>query len=294
TFGRVGALPGPVTSLVADPSNPSRFYAAVTSVATPNQTSIYMSSNGGATWSQIFTQANSNGTISSNQQTTLTLATGPNGSIAVAVSNVSGGVFAGTFSGLFLSQDGGSSWHQLTAAPNVVPGGQTPVNLHLAIDPNNANIVYLTGDRYDTCDGLHPTSLCSLNAFRVQFNPNNNTSTAPSLTFQGTPALNFIDANTAHAHSPAIAFDASRPMLFSSDGGIYGRNNPQGNGTWQGLNGNLSASEPYTAVFDANSKRIAVALQDNGTSFQSAPGSSVYNPINGGDGVSVGINDRTL
>src|SRR5262249_25928890 len=165
TFSRVAALPGPVTSLVADPTNPQRFYAAVTSVATPNQTSVYMSSNGGQNWSQVFTQANSNGTISNTQQTTLTLATGPNGSIAVAVSNVSAGVFKATFSGLFLSQDAGNNWHQLTAAPNVVPGGQTPVNLHIAIDPSNANIVYLTGDRYNTCDNVPPTSMCSLQAF---------------------------------------------------------------------------------------------------------------------------------
>jgi hypothetical protein len=295
-FTRVAALPGPVTSLVADPTNPSRFYAAVTrsDAGHLNETTVYMSTNTGATWSPVFTQANSNGTISNTHQTTLTLATGPNGSLAVGVSNVSGGVFNGTFSGLFLSQDGGGSWHQLTAAPNVTPGGQTPVNLHIAIDPTNANIVYLTGDRYNTCDNVPPTSMCSLQAFRVQFNPNNNTSTASSLTFEGTAALNFIDANTVHADSRAIAFDSSGRMLFSSDGGIYVRNNPQGNGTWQGLNGNLSASEPYTAVFDANSKRIAVALQDNGTSFQSAPGSNVYNPINFGDGFIVAINDRTL
>src|SRR5262249_16139472 len=51
---------------------------------------------------------------------------------------------------------------------------------------------------------------------------------------------------------------------------------------------------PYNAFFDANSKRIAVAVQDNGTSLQSAPGSRTFNPINSGDGVSVAINDRTV
>jgi hypothetical protein len=35
SFSRVGALPGPVTSLVADPTNAARFYAAVTSASDP-------------------------------------------------------------------------------------------------------------------------------------------------------------------------------------------------------------------------------------------------------------------
>ena len=72
------------------------------------------------------------------------------------------------------------------------------------------------------------------------------------------------------------------------------RNNPQGDGTWQGLNGNLAAFEGYIVAYDANSKRIAIAAQDNGVSVQSAPGSSLFNPIASGDGTNVAINDKTL
>ena len=88
-------------------------------------------------------------------------------------------------------------WNQLTAAPDVVAGHQTPVNLHVAIDPNNANIVYLTGDAYQTC--TQGTTLCTLQAFRINYNPSNNSSTATSLTTQGTPSLNFLDVSTVHA-----------------------------------------------------------------------------------------------
>jgi autotransporter-associated beta strand protein len=176
----------------------------------------------------------------------------------------------------------------------VVAGGQTPVNLHIAIDPTNANIVYLTGDAHETCGNSPPTSVCSVQAFRLNYNPNNNTSTATSLTSQGTFANNFLDANTVHADSRAIAFDFAGNLILSSDGGIYLRNNPQGNGTWQGLNNNLSVFEPYVVAYDANSKRLAVAAQDNGVSLQSAPGSSLFNAINLGDGTNVAINDRTL
>jgi autotransporter-associated beta strand protein len=291
SFNRVAALPGPVTSLVADPTDPSKFYAAVTrsDAGHLNETAVYMSTNTGATWTPVFTQANSNGTINGSAQTVLQLATGPNGAVAIAVSDITGK----TFSGLFLSQNYGGSWQQLTTAPNVVPGGQVPVNLHVAIDPTNTNIVYLSGDAYQTCDDSPPTSMCSIKVFRVQ-RTSNTTSTATSLTFEGTAALHFFDANTVHADSRDMVVDSSGRLLLSSDGGIYARNNPQGNGSWQGLNGNLSAFEPYTALFDANSKRIVVAAQDNGTSFQTAPGSNVFNGINFGDGVSVAINDRTM
>lgn len=292
--GTSGLPSGAVTSLVADPANPNRFYAAMTSVATPNQTAVYVSNDLGTSWTPVFTQANSSGTIKNAQQTVITLATGPGGSVAVAVSNVSGGLFNGTFSGLFLSQDGGTNWHHLTAAPNVVPGGQTPVDLHIAIDPANANVVYLSGDAYQTCGNAPPTSFCSLTAYRVVFNPGSNTSTSASLTFEGTNAQNFADANTVHADSRAMAFDASGRLILSSDGGIYLRNNPQGSGTWQGLNGNISAFESYAVAFDANSKRAAIAAQDNGVALQSAPGSSLYNAIHQGDGINVLINDRTL
>ena len=91
-----------------------------------------------------------------------------------------------------------------------------------------------------------------------------------------------------------MAFDAAGNLILSGDGGIYLRHNPLGNGTWQGLNGNLSVFEPYQVAFDANSKRLAVAAQDNGTSLQSAPGSRFFNAVNLGDGTNVAINDRTL
>ncbi|MEW6639061.1 MAG: autotransporter domain-containing protein [Pseudomonadota bacterium] len=287
--GGAGLPSGAVTSLVADPANPSRFYAAVTSVATPGQAGVYVSNDLGASWTPVFTQASSGGTISSTQQSVLTLAAGPGGAVAIGVSNVATGVV----NGVFLSKDGGASWNQL-AAPNVVLGGQTPVNFHLAIDPSNANIVYLSGDAYQSCGATPATSFCSITAFRVVFNPSNGTSSSASLTYEGNAAVNFADANTVHADSRAIAFDASGRLILASDGGLYLRSNPQGAGTWQGLNGNLAVFEPYAVVFDANSKRLAIATQDNGVSLQSAPGSTRFDAINGGDGVTVAINDRTL
>ena len=279
---------GAVTSLVADPSNSSRFYAAVQQSLFPGQTAVYVSNDTGATWTKVFSNANT-GLISGATTTSITLAAGPNGSVAIAISNLDATPF---LAGVFLSSNQGATWNQITAAPNVVPGGQAPVNLHIAIDPHNANILYLTGDAYQTC--TQGTSLCSVQAFRLNYDPSNNSSTATSLTTQGTPSLNFLDASTVHADSRAIAFDASGNLILTSDGGIYLRNNPQGNGTWQGLNGNLAAFEGYVVAYDANSKRVGIAAQDNGVLFQSAPSSPLFNTIASGDGTNVAINDKTL
>ena len=85
----------------------------------------------------------------------------------------------------------------------------------------------------------------------------------------------------------------NRAAVHASDGGLYVRNNPQGVGIWQGLNNNLSAFEPTKIAFDANSKRIVIAAQDNGVALQSFPGASRYIPINVADGVNAVINDTT-
>ncbi len=267
----------------------------MTSVATPNQTSVYVTPDAGTTWTQVFTQANSNGTISDTQQTVLALATGPSGSVAVAVSAISTDPkVKSTLSGVFLSQDFGGSWHQLNPPKppdiqkDVVTGGQTPVNLTLAIDPTNPNLVYLAGDVYSNCTATP----CTVPAFRIQYNPGNNSSTIASLTFEGTPT-SFADAKTVHADSRAMAFALGR-LLFASDGGLYVRNNPQGDGIWQGLNNNLSGFEPFKIAFDANSKRLVIAAQDNGVVLQSRPGEPGYMPLLPADGVNAVINDKTF
>jgi autotransporter-associated beta strand protein len=298
TFTRVsgssGLRNGAVTSLVADPTDPSRFYAAVKAGGNAGSTSVYMSTNNGAIWSSIFTASNSNGLISTTgDKTTITLAAGPNGSVAIAITDLGRPNVIPSLAGVFLSGDNGTNWHQLTTAPNVIPGGQSPVNLHIAIDPTNGNIVYLTGDAYQSCANSPPTSACTVEAFRLTYNPATDTSSKASLTFEGTPANNFSDANTVHADSRAIAFDQAGNLILGTDGGIYLRANPQGNGAWQGLNNNLTVLEPYAIAYDANSHRLAVAAQDGGVSVQNVPNNPVYTVIQTGDGTNVAINDRT-
>jgi hypothetical protein len=53
-----GLPAGAVTSLVADPSDPSRFYVAIRNFSSLAGTAVYVSNDMGATWAPVFTSAN--------------------------------------------------------------------------------------------------------------------------------------------------------------------------------------------------------------------------------------------
>ncbi|MFB9262053.1 autotransporter domain-containing protein [Bradyrhizobium erythrophlei] len=278
-----GLPPGPVTSLVGDPAHPNTFYAAVSasSSATLAQTAVYRSTDGGATWSAVFTSADSAGTITAGAQTTIKLTAGPAGTIAVGVVNLSSGVL----SGLFYSSNNGGTWTGLTP-PNINQGGQAPVNIALAIDPTHSNIIYVSGDNnYGSNGGINALAIARVNA-------SSNTITLMS-DDNGTP-VNTTNGSTTHPDSRSLIFDASGRLLIGTDGGLYARSNPLTNGgSFSGLN-NFSVMELYSASFDANSKRLVVSAQDNGSAYQSAPGNKTYNSIGGGDGINARVNDTTL
>jgi autotransporter-associated beta strand protein len=284
-----GLPAGPVSSLVADPANPNTFYAAVTSADKNNysQTAVYKSIDGGATWKQVFDQANSSGTITSTYQTFVRVAAGPDGSVAVGVVTVCNKTDCptthGTVAGLFWSSDSGSTWKTLPAPSGFSSWGQALNNIHqadanfaIAIDPNNSRLVYVSGDE--------PPNATTLPAYRIDVN----TLTATSLTGPGFTS----NGSTAHSDSRVIAFNSAGQLLMGSDGGVYLQTSPQTtSGQWQGLNSGLQTGEPYVVVYGANAKMLFVARQDNGVAVQSAANSLVYNAIVAGDGHNAAVND---
>jgi hypothetical protein len=168
SFALVSGLPaGPVTALVADPQNSSScgaqksctFYASITSASIPSAAGVYVSHNSGQSWSAVFTSATAvtGGTNIINgaaYQLVPKLAAGPNGSVAVALALMQpgGGCTPGDpncgaqLKGLYLSQNGGTSWSALAVPGTNLGVMQANVNLAVAIDPKNTQIVYVTGD----------------------------------------------------------------------------------------------------------------------------------------------------
>ncbi|HXD46994.1 MAG TPA: autotransporter domain-containing protein [Pseudolabrys sp.] len=283
-----GLPAGPVTSIVGDPANSSRLYAAVTAPDQTNagrtSTAIYVSTDTGGTWTQVFGSAQGAGTINTSTQTAIRLAAGPNGSLAAGVINLS----TSRVIGLFWSGNSGASWAALPT-PSLNPGNQASPNFAIAIDPNNKNIVYVSGDAYQT-------SPFAVTAFRIDAGTNTTTPITDENGVANGVAQFTANGSTVHADSRSLAFDGSGNLLLSSDGGIYLRTQPQSNaGAWQQLNNTgLAVFEDYGIAYDANSKRLIAAAQDNGVTIQSAPGSAVYNAVYGADGINVAVNDKTL
>src|SRR6185312_14913334 len=168
-------------------------------------------------------------------------------------------------------------------------GNQASPNFAIAIDPNNKNIVYVSGDAYQT-------SPFAVTAFRIDAGTNTTTPITDENGVANGVAQFTANGSTVHADSRALAFDGLGNLLLSSDGGIYLRTQPQSNaGAWQQLNNTgLAVFEDYGIANDANSKRLIAAAQDNGVTIQSAPGSAVYNAVYGADGINVAVNDKTL
>src|SRR6185369_12660195 len=168
------------------------------------------------------------------------------------------------------------------------PGDYANRLLPLAIDPANQNIIYLGGSDVNVNDNF------SVAAVRIRVNDFvTGTATVEPLTLDGT-----ANGSTVHADARSFAFDANGRLIMTTDGGIYVRTNPQGPegaGIWTGLNGSsLQLGEAYAIAFDAVSKRMVMAAQDIGVSYQNEPNGRTFMPVTGGDGHNAAVNDKTL
>lgn len=272
-FTRVMALTaGAATSLVGQGTSSSPYFVAIYAQNGSSST-VYSSTDNGATWAALTLPSGAVGA-----SLAVRLAAGPNGSVAAAVYRTTADGGKAAFVGVYLSQNFGAagSWTQLSV-PNPNPGNQAITNLTLAIDPNHANVVYIAGDAANA-----PVNM--LSSYRLTLQPDGTTVAA---------SLN-SSANGSYVHpdSRSFAFDATGRLLLGGDGGVYARLNPTDNaGTWVSLNtSGLSIQEIYGIAYDSHSKRLVVASQDNGVSFQTTIGMPGYTAILGGDGVNAVVN----
>ncbi len=289
TFRKVsGALgsglpKGPVSSLVSDPSNPNVFYAAITGDSRP---SVWVSRNAGGTWEmpnsklneeliQLIPKGVENNTF-------IRIAMGPNQTLALGLVDAKNHQLLG----LFYSKDAGANWRLLPmqATPAIYPQG---TNFALAIDPNNTSLVYVMGTNVSAKNDKLQAALAiyrinaATNTFAKMSDDNGKGNTA--------------NGSWVHPDGRAFAF-VNGTLLTTTDTGLYARTNPQNStGIWKNMLGNLSTSEIYSLAYDSNSKLLIVAMQDNTSGIQSAPGSSQFKPTaTGGDGTNAVVNDVTL
>ncbi len=150
---------GQTLEMTADPQNPQVLYASLNAGGANN--GIYKSSDAGATWTRV-SSAEMNALImdsGADRTDNVQMSVGNNNNVYVAIDN------GGMLGAVYRSGDGGTTWTAMDV-PSTNEGGTTvginPVNddeqeddaggqgaTHLSIvaDPNNANIVYIAGDR---------------------------------------------------------------------------------------------------------------------------------------------------
>jgi Ca2+-binding RTX toxin-like protein len=174
------------------------------------------------------------------------------------------------------------------------PSNQAPTHLSLTVDPSNSNILYMGGDTQPQLPSpAHPELANSAGVtdwvariFRGAVQPDGSV--------QWTQIVGTNAGNTApHADSRVLVFQGN-DLLEGDDGGIYRLTNPrttsatptaeQPAGSWSSEDGNLQITEITHIAYDPRLNVLVSGNQDTGVAAQSAPGSTLWNTLNEGDG----------
>ncbi len=239
--------PGNFKDIVFRPGNPATVYAT-------KNGEFWRSTDSGETWTQINSVGNySRGVIGVT----------PASPGVVYFVTVDGSVYGGTYR----SNDSGLSFTLMSNSPNIMSwgcnggsGGQGWYDLDVAVDPNNANTLYVGGVNVfkSTNGGInwqinsHWTGSC------------------------GVPAV--------HADCHVLEFSNADGMLYAgNDGGIY-RTSDGGN-TWTEITSGIAISQVYKIGQAATNKdKVMNGYQDNGTSTFLGD-STGFVTVMGGDGM---------
>jgi photosystem II stability/assembly factor-like uncharacterized protein len=288
-----------VSKIVVDPTNADIAYAAVSNSGWNKRgilgTGIYKTSDGGATWTNTTTS------ITTGQHFDDVAINSKDPSILYAA--VSTGNNGDNATGIYKSDDGGSSWSLLS---NFAHGGNY-ARMGLAISASNPSVIYAVAT------GPFPGGLAemgvSMNGGSTWTNLTNTPDFDPSWTNlaiavdPSNPAIVyaggtevttngliestdgganwgsiFWDDTRAYTKSDdhAMVFDANGHLLLGCDGGIYRKDSDPNNANgflWTDLNGDLNTVLFYSVSMDAETGNILGGPHDIGiTLYTSANG----------------------
>jgi hypothetical protein len=277
--GSAGLPNGGVSNLVADPTNPMRFYAGVPSFfGGLAAAGVYRSDDGGVTWNLVATGMTGQGTTRR---------------ILLSVGRSTGIVYAmlinssDKLGGLFRSANAGANWSPIVPPPmDIFPGAQGILHGAIAADPVAPAIVYVAGDRQalpfpnaNGCDNF------VANMYRGDI---------AAATVWKSVVCNGAQGTAPHADARSMMFDDNGNLLQTNDGGFNRLDNP-GLPTrhWVSLNGDVAPTEVHSATFDGVSKVLVGGSQDTGTVIQSTPGNQTFTNFIQGDGGVVAVDDKT-
>ncbi len=282
---------GTADALASDPSSTSTLYASIVFAQACDGASngIYKSTDTGASWSKV-SDATMDALLIENGGVNVDIAVGT-GSVFVAI--VPGN---GLLGGVFQSTNGGTSWTSMdlpgtienpgSGFVGVHAGGQGSIHSSLAVDPTDADIVYVGGDRQPRGfqdQGSFPNSLGAVNFSGRLFRGDAGLASGSqwtSLTHSGTASN-----SSPHADSRVLVFDSTGRLWEGDDGGIYERTSPRTTtGDWIDKNGDIQVTEQHNTGYDALNDILINGNQDTGSSNQTAANGITWAQITQGDG----------
>jgi hypothetical protein len=254
-------LAGNVTSLAADPGNPSRFYAGLPGQgvfrsdpdpATAEVGRIWSPANGNIDALRAGARMNSDTVRLSVHHNTET-----GSHVLYAVLNV------GNAHNVFFSTNQGQAWTLMDNFPDNGENSSGRGINEIVADRLSPNVVYIggvagvyQGDRTRVA-GQQWAHLAG--------------------TTGQSPLPGSANGTGEHGDSRWLTFDTQQNLLEGNDGGIYRLIHPNDPATriWQSLNGDLNATQFYSVAFDSLNNMLIGGNQDNGVVGQ-IPGGTAH------------------
>ena len=311
-----GLNAGEITSLVRDPTNANRLYAAVSNTADLNNTGVYRSIDGGLSWEKL-TNLNVLQNTSAGQQMTATirLSIANDGVLIADLANPvigAGGVqgalgsIKNTAVAVYRTSNQGNSWTSMGTPTtnetvngqkyiaNLYSSGQYSIHGRVLVDPNNSSVIYISGDAQGPealiQNGITTSiggSTYSGRLFRGNYDPITGLTTWTPITD------NFANRSGPHADSRFMMIDSQGNLIQADDAGIYKLSNPQNStGIWQSSNFNLQIGEVHNAGWNALTHTAVTSTQDNGAAAQNKANASPFIVLSGGDGGVAAVNSN--
>jgi hypothetical protein len=226
-----------VTDIEFEPGNPNTMLATVVGFSTANDGGVYRTTNA-LTASPTFTQTLSAGSATATARVEIAInKVGGNVTVYAATSDANGTVKRST--------DGGVTWSGAIANAQGFCGTQCTYDMPIAVDPTNANVIYIGGNADGTSSAILKKST-------------NATGAAPT----------FAKVQTGlHADSHAIEIDPSNnnTVWFGSDGGVW--KSTSAAVSWISLNnvGFNATQFQSLALHPTDPNYMIGGTQDNGT-----------------------------
>lgn len=180
----------------------------------------------------------------------------------------------GAVHGVYRLDSVGGAWKDVTNLPDVLPvdaqgRSQGDYDLAIAVDPLDANLIYLGGS-YANVDPF-PGSV-----WRCAIRADNTGYTVDSFASIGTHAHSDVHVLV---HTPGIADE----LWCGCDGGVFLNRNPQGTGQFASRNDGLACLHSnFIAQHPTDPNILFTGLQDNGTARTDA--GPIWTHVSGGDG----------